>query len=124
LHAVLFTSLGAVVGANARYVVGLWAADRFGVAFPFGTLIINVSGSFLIALVLTILTDRLVEEPAWRLLLATGFCGGYTTFSTYAFEAMALIGQGSYGPAALYVLGSAALALAAVAAGTVVARLV
>lgn len=124
MRAVFFISVGAVVGANARYFVGLWAAQQFGAAFPYGTLIINVSGSFAIALILTVLTDRVVDDPAWRLMLATGFCGGYTTFSTYAFEAMTLIRQGSYAPAGLYVVGSSALALVGIAVGTVVARLV
>jgi fluoride exporter len=111
------------VGANARYLVGVWAAERFGPAFPYGTFAINVSGSFLIALFLTYLSDRLVDDPAWRLVLATGFCGSYTTFSTYTLEAMTLARQGSYDLAALYVLGSAAAGLLAIVAGTVVARL-
>jgi len=120
----LLISLGAVVGANARYIVGVWAAERFGPAFPYGTFLINVSGSFLIALFLTYLADRLVADPAWRLILATGFCGSYTTFSTYTLEAMTLAREGSYDLAALYVLGSAAVGLAAIAAGTLAARLI
>jgi CrcB protein len=124
LRAVFFISLGAIVGANARYFVGLWAVQALGAAFPYGTLIINVTGSFLIGLILTFLTDRVIDEPAWRLILVTGFCGGYTTFSTYTFEAMTLMREGSHAPAALYVVGSTALALVGVAVGTVVARLV
>ncbi len=123
MRAILYISLGAVAGANARYFVGLWVAQWLGAAFPYGTLIINVTGSFLIGLILAFLTDRLIAEPAWRLVLTTGFCGAYTTFSTYAFEAVTLVRQESYGLAALYVLGSAVLGLSAVVAGTFVARL-
>lgn len=103
--------------------MGVWAAERLGPAFPYGTFLINASGSFLIALFLTVLADRLVEDPAWRLVLATGFCGSYTTFSTYTLEAMTLARAGSYDLAALYVLGSAAVGLLAIVAGTVAARL-
>jgi CrcB protein len=124
LRAVLFISLGAVVGANARYLVGLWAAQRFGVAFPYGTFVINLTGRFLIALFPAFLAERVVDEPAWRLLLATGFCGSYTTFSTYSYEAVALIREGSYDLAAVYMLGSAALGLAAIVAGTLAPRLI
>ncbi|HEY3111037.1 MAG TPA: fluoride efflux transporter CrcB [Chloroflexota bacterium] len=124
LRTILFISLGAVVGANARYAVAVVAAERFGPTFPYGTFAINVSGSFLVALFLTYLSDRLVADPAWRLVLATGFCGSYTTFSTYTVESVTLLRQGSYALAALYVLGSAAVGLLAIIAGTVAARLI
>src|SRR5579885_2904221 len=119
VSAVFYVSLGAIAGANARYLVGLWAADRLGAAFPYGTLIVNVTDAFLVGLFLTFLTDRLIAEPAWRLVLVTGFCGGYTTFSTYTFEALTLVRQGTYGAAALYVLGSVVLGLVAVVGGTI-----
>jgi CrcB protein len=111
------------VGANARYFLAVWSARRFGAALPVGTLIINVSGSFLVGLVLTLIADRAVEDPAWRLALAVGFCGAYTTFSTYSFETVALLQQGAYALAALYSLGSVALGLGSVVAGASVARL-
>ena len=123
MSAVLYVSLGAVVGANARYFVGVWAAERLSTAFPYGTFLVNVTGSFLIGLFLTLLADRLVDDPAWRLVLVTGFCGGYTTFSTYSFEAVGLIRDGSYALAIAYVVGSVVLSLAAVVGGTIVARL-
>jgi CrcB protein len=121
--AVLYVSLGAVVGANARYFLSLWAAERLGTGFPYGTFLVNVTGSFLIGLFLTLIADRLVDNPAWRLLLVTGFCGGYTTFSTYSYEGIVLLQQGAYGLAALYLVGSMAVGLLAVVAGAGAARL-
>lgn len=115
-------SLGALAGANARYVVGVWALGALGAAFPYGTFLVNVTGSFLVGFIVTFLTDRALDDPAWRLLLITGFCGGYTTFSTYAFEAIALARLGQLGTAALYVAGSVAIGLAGVVLGTVAAR--
>ena len=103
--------------------MAVWAAERFGAAFPLGTLIINLSGSFLVGVILTLLTDRAIADPAWRLILVVGFCGAYTTFSTYSFETVALLQQGTYALAALYALGSVALGLGAVVAGMLVARL-
>jgi CrcB protein len=116
-------SIGAVLGANARYLVGVWVADRLGAAFPYGTLVINVSGSFLIGIVLTLSTKVLV--PDWfRPLLAIGFLGAYTTFSTFTYETLGLIQNGSWLAAAGNVVGSLSFGLVGVFAGTVVARLV
>jgi fluoride exporter len=123
VSSMLYVSLGAVVGANARYFVGLWAAERLGAAFPYGTFLVNVTGSFLVGLFLTLLADRAVDDPVWRLLLVTGFCGGYTTFSTYSFEGVVLMQQGAYGAALLYLFGSVAVGLLAVVAGAGAARL-
>ncbi len=124
MSALLYVSLGAVVGANARYLVGVWAIERLGTAFPYGTFLVNLTGSFLIGLFLTLLADRAVEDPAWRLLLVTGFCGGYTTFSSYSWDGLVLLQQGEYGTAALYLVGSVVTGLLAVVAGAAAARLV
>jgi CrcB protein len=95
---------------------------RLGATFPFHTLLINVSGSLAIGVLLVLLTQRLVADPAWRLLLVVGFLGGYTTFSSYAFEVLALVDEGDWLPAAWYVLASNGLGLAAAYAGIVLAR--
>ena len=76
-------SVGAMLGANLRYVVANWAADRWGGDFPYGTFLINVTGAFVIGVFLALITDRLTVNPLWRLFYATGFLGGYTTFSSY-----------------------------------------
>jgi CrcB protein len=119
----LAISLGAVLGANARFLVGGWVADRFGSSFPFGTFVINVTGSLLIGIVLTLSTERLV--PDWfRPLLAIGFLGSYTTFSTFSYETLSLVQSGAWAAAAVNVGASVAAAFAGVYAGTVLARLI
>jgi fluoride exporter len=115
-------SIGAVLGANARYFLGGWLSDRFGTGFPLGTLVINVTGSFVIGLVLTLIGERFVVADWWRPLVAIGFLGSYTTFSTFSFETLALAQAGSWGLAALNVLGSVAGSLLGVYLGTVLAR--
>jgi CrcB protein len=78
----VWIGLGSVAGANARYVLGRWVADRYGAAFPYGTFVINVTGAVVIGFLLTLLTEVLLADPRWRLLLIVGFLGSYTTFST------------------------------------------
>jgi CrcB protein len=73
---------GAVIGANLRFIVSSWAAERWGADFPYGTLIINISGAFVIGVFLSLLAERIDVHPLWRLFFATGLLGGYTTFSS------------------------------------------
>lgn len=120
----LWVGLGGFLGANARYALGIWIVGRFGSAFPWHTLAINVSGSFAIGVILALLTEKLMADPAWRLLLVVGFLGGYTTFSSYTFEALALVEAGEWPAAVWYVLGSNGLGLAATFLGLVVTRAV
>lgn len=120
---VLVIALGAAAGANTRYWLSNWFVARFGPAFPWGTLFINVSGGLVIGLVLTVLGQRLVADPAYRLLLVTGFLGAYTTFSTFTYETIALIQQGEYVSAAGNVAGSVGLGLAATLGGIWLGRL-
>lgn len=119
----LAISIGAVLGANARFLLGGWIAERLGTGFPFGTLVINVTGSFLIGIVLVVANERLA--PDWfRPLLAIGFLGSYTTFSTFSYETLALVETGSFGAAAANVGVSVAASLLGVYAGAALARLV
>ena len=118
----LLIGAGAFLGANLRFIVGNWAADRFGLTFPYGTLIINVSGSFAIGLFLTLLTGRVPFAPAARLFFAVGFLGGYTTFSTFTVESVALLQARAYLAAILNVTGSVVLGLLAVVLGVIVGR--
>jgi CrcB protein len=118
----LVIALGAVLGANARYLVNLYVADRLGTSFPYATLLVNVSGSLVIGFFLTIISERLPIDPLWRLFFATGFLGSYTTFSAYTFEAAALLQRGEYLPALLYLFGSVVGGMAGVFAGIVVAQ--
>src|SRR5437763_360125 len=118
----VWVALGGGVGAVTRYAVGQWIVSRAGTAFPLHTLLINVTGSLAIGIVLTLLTERLLVDPAWRLLLVVGFLGGYTTFSSYTFEALALVEAGEWLPAGWYVLGSHGLGLLAAFAGIALGR--
>jgi CrcB protein len=119
---VLAISLGGILGANTRYFVTLFLAERFGTAFPYGTLLINVTGSLIIGFFLTLISERLTVDPLWRLFFATGFLGAYTTFSSYTFEAAQLIRDGVYGLALLYLFGSVVAGMVGVFAGILLAE--
>ena len=118
----LWVGIGGCVGACARFGVGNWAGRRFGLGFPYGTFIVNVSGAFLIGVILTLLTERYMVDPRWRLLLVVGGLGGYTTFSSLAYEAFALADRGDWMKAAVYVVGSNVLGIAACVAGILLTR--
>jgi fluoride exporter len=120
----LLISLGAVLGANLRYWVGGWAANRFGTSFPFGTLIINISGSLILGFFITLVTDRFLVDPRWRVFFAIGFLGAYTTFSTYTYESMNMILKGQFWSGLLDLFGSSILGAAAVLAGILLGRAV
>jgi fluoride exporter len=119
---VLVISLGGVLGANTRYFVSLYVAERLGTAFPYGTFLINVTGSLVIGFFLTLITERLSVDPLWRLFFATGFLGAYTTFSSYTFEAAQLVRDGAYGLALLYLFGSVVAGMLGVFAGILAAE--
>ena len=120
----LLISLGAILGANLRYWVGGWAANRIGAAFPYGTFIINLSGSFVLGLFLTLATERFLIDPRWRLLIAVGFLGGYTTFSSYTYESMSLLLNGEIWLGLLDLLGSSLFGGLAATAGILLARVI
>src|SRR5437868_5440193 len=122
LIAYLWLSVGAVVGACARYFVSRWSAKLISTDFPYGTLLINVSGSLLLGFFLIWTTERVLADPRWRLLVAIGFCGSYTTFSSYAFETFAYFEQGHWTLLAANILGNNILCLLAVLAGAAIAR--
>lgn len=113
----LLISVGAILGANARYWIGDWSAQRWGVAFPYGTLIINLTGSLLIGFFLTLATERLMLDPRWRILFAVGFLGSYTTFSAYTYESFNLLFNGQWVSGLVNLIGSSILGLIAVGIG-------
>ena len=119
----LIIGLGGFLGANVRYLVGGWAAEKWGASFPYGTLLINVTGSFVLGLFLAVATGRLALDPRWRLFFAVGFLGAYTTFSTYTYETMQLVLAGGGWPGALNLLLSNALGLGAALLGVALGRL-
>lgn len=122
MFAYLWISIGAIVGASSRYFVSRFVAKSVSASFPYGTLLINITGSFILGLFLVWSTERALPDPRWRLLVAIGFCGSYTTFSSYAFESFSLFEQGHYLLFASNVLLSNALCLMGVLAGAMIAR--
>lgn len=121
-ESVLIVGVGGFVGANVRYLLGLWLTERLGAGLPWATLLINVTGSLLIGLFLVLATERIDLDPRWRLLFVTGFLGAYTTFSTFSWETLTLVEAGDYLPAALYVGGSVGAGFVAVVLGVWLAR--
>lgn len=119
----LMIALGAAVGANLRYALSLWATRQWGTAFPYGTLIINVSGSFVIGVVLLLLTTRIsIGSNTWRPLLVTGLLGSFTTFSTFSYDSYVLLSGGNWLAAGLNMLISVGLGLVGVSLGVGLAR--
>jgi len=97
---------GAGLGGLARYVAGTWIMAKYAGRFPLGTFVINVSGSFLIGVLMTLFTERLNPHPNWRLFLVVGILGGYTTFSSFEYEAYQSVRDGARWMGMLYVTGS------------------
>ena len=118
----LLVAAGSAVGGCARYAVGNLLAARVEGGFPFGTFVVNATGCFVIGFLLSWGLGRAPVDPAWRLLVATGFCGGYTTFSAFAWETVRLAEGGNLAYAAANVAGSAVAGLLAVLAGSTLAR--
>ncbi len=114
--------VGGGTGALARYLAGSAIMSRIGGRFPLGTLFINVSGSFLIGLLMTLLTERFQPHPNWRLLLVIGFLGGYTTFSSFEWETYSAVREGGRWIGLANVAASVILGYAAVWLGSVLAR--
>ena len=119
---VLVISLGAIVGANARYFISRYAAQALGPVFPYGTLFINIAGSFVVGFFVVWTSERVLADPRWRLLIVIGFCGSLTTFSSYAFETMAYFERGQWLLTLTNLFSNNLLCLAGALAGMALAR--
>jgi len=115
-------AIGAALGGVARYYLASALQQRLGATFPWGTLVVNVSGSLLLGVLIRYALATPTVSVEMRALLTTGFCGGYTTFSTYSYETATLLEDGQYGRAGVYALASVVVALGATFAGFVLAR--
>ncbi len=124
MNNILAIALGAAIGANLRYGIGLWAAQRFGTEWPYGTFIINLLGCLGIGFLLTLITNRLTVSEPVRLMLITGLLGGFTTFSTFGYESFTLFTTGNTLAALTYIAGSVSGGLIAVVIGVSLGRLI
>lgn len=122
MRTTLYVALGAAIGGVARFVLTAAVQDRAGLDFPFGTLLINVTGSFLLGFLFRFTAESSVISHDLRLLLTTGFCGGYTTFSTFSLDTAGEIQRAEYGRAALNVSGNVGLSLIGTFLGFAVAN--
>ncbi len=120
----LLVDLGGFLGANARYVLGEWITERMESSFPYGTLLINVSGSFVLSFFMALALGRFNLPPEYRQLFAIGFLGSYTTFSTLTYDTLSLAEQGGLASAAVNILGSLVLGMLAGYLGLLLGRLV
>jgi fluoride exporter len=119
---ILYIGLFGALGSVSRYLLTLWAQQLAGRGFPYGTLLVNVSGSFLLGLLLTMGVRQFPVSPDLRLGLAVGFLGGFTTFSTFSYQTLMLLEEGNYWSAGANVLLNVTLCLAGAFAGMLVAR--
>lgn len=119
---IVWVAMGGILGAVGRFLVSRWTVRHVTASFPVATLLINFLGSMIIGFFLVWTTERVLADPRWRLLVAIGFCGAFTTYSSYAFETLKMYEQGAVKLATLNILGNNVAALGAVVLGAVVAR--
>jgi CrcB protein len=124
LQKYFWIALGGSLGALARYWVGVTVASRLGTRFPYGTFLINITACVIIGFVLAFLGQHAGLNPAWRFLIPVGFVGAYSTFSTFEWELFSSLQTGGFLVAALYLVTSIVLGLAAVWCGVLIARVV
>ncbi len=120
----IIVGIGGFIGAIARYALAKLIGQAWGRSFPLGTFFINVSGSFLIGLLMTLFTEKYNFDPAWRLLLVVGFLGAYTTFSTFEYETGKLIKDSEWFFAAMNVVLSVVVGFIALKCGEVIAKII
>jgi len=121
---VLWISLGGAVGTAARFLLSGWLLRALGPAFPYGTLAVNVIGSFLLGAIMHVGLNTTLLSPGARLVLSTGVMGGFTTYSTFNYETLQYLQEGAWGLAGLNVFATLVTCLIAGALGVVAARLV
>ena len=114
--------IGGCLGSILRFWLGSYIGGKMGTRFPYGTLVINITGSFLIGLVFAVLTARADWSPNWRYLIPVGFIGGYTTFSSFEYETLRSIQDGQVGLGVLYVALSVVVGFVAVWGGVMAGR--
>jgi CrcB protein len=122
--AIAATAAGGAIGSVMRLLVSMWFVNRVGSGFPWGTFAVNISGAFVIGIVVQLAASRAGLSPYLRLFVATGVLGGYTTFSAFAYETYGLTAQGLMTQSLAYALGSVLAGVAATYAGVMLVRAV
>ncbi|MHC1761137.1 MAG: fluoride efflux transporter CrcB [Negativicutes bacterium] len=122
MESILFVAVGGGVGSVTRYLASLWAAERFGVDFPYGTLIVNVVGCYIIGLFMVLATEKYLLPTHWRLLIASGFLGGLTTFSSFSYETLNLAQEGAWSAAVVNLAANLITGLLSTGLGVLSAR--
>lgn len=123
MNSMLLVAAGGAVGSVLRYLVGLWSVRLVGAAFPWGTLAINVAGSFVIGFLAEMILRRFGGSTEMRLLLVTGLCGGFTTFSSFSLEFVGMVERGAMPMAFAYVAASVILSIAGTFLGLFIGRM-
>lgn len=119
----LYVALGGAIGASLRHLSGVAALRWLGPGFPYGTMFVNVAGSFAMGVVIALLARKgVATSPEWRLFLVTGILGGFTTFSAFSLDTVVLWERGESGAAIGYVLASVTLSILALVAGLMLVR--
>ena len=121
-RSILLVGVGGFVGSVARYLVAILFSSQISSVFPFATLTVNIVGCFLIGILFALSDRGNVFSPEWRILLTTGFCGGFTTFSTFSYESLRLMQDGEYLYLAAYVFISVFIGLTATYLGIALVR--
>ena len=118
----ILVGIGGLFGSVLRYLVAIFFARQAASAFPYGTFVVNLAGCFIIGVVLALSEKGDLISPEWRVLLTTGFCGGFTTFSAFSYESIRLIQDGQILFVSAYVAGSVIIGLAATYLGMLLVR--
>lgn len=119
----LVIAVGGSIGAILRYLTGVYSAKFFGTWLPYGTLIVNVVGSFILSFFMILFLEKLSLDPLWRLFVAVGFCGSYTTLSSITYETLSIVMDGDYVRALLNIALNFGLSFLSAFTGIVLARM-
>ncbi len=119
----LVIAVGGSIGAIVRYLTGVYSAKFFGTWLPYGTLIVNVVGSFILSFFMILFLEKLSLDPLWRLFVAVGFCGSYTTLSSITYETLSIAMDGDYVRALLNIALNFGLSFLSAFTGIVLARM-